>query len=184
MNMLYVCPSIFSNRLDCMNHILFTLGNGFDWVDGQLVERGDDDSKPKNINDAILYQIEKMCITNKDIMMTYIGCGNSDRYFQRLMVNVKSVMEISHRINNMDIDKTSIEMNGDGRFMLYPLCSRSHLLNIPDDVDDDWLRFIKNALEFCKENPSRLDEGQDVFLRQVHMRVAEIEAKRFYEPEY
>ena len=43
-------PSIFPTRKHCLNHLFCTIGNGYRWVKGELVE--DDDKKYKPVRKA------------------------------------------------------------------------------------------------------------------------------------
>ena len=31
-------PGLFKERADCLNHLFCTTGNGYDWIDGELVD--------------------------------------------------------------------------------------------------------------------------------------------------
>ena len=34
-------PTLFKERADCLNHLFCAIGNGFEWVDGELVDTFD-----------------------------------------------------------------------------------------------------------------------------------------------
>lgn len=51
-------PILFHNRIDCLNHLFCVIGNGYDWMDGELVDEDAKDIK-NNLIDGKAFQHNK-----------------------------------------------------------------------------------------------------------------------------
>ena len=113
-------PDIFPTRKHCLDHLFCVIGNGYEWVNGELV---DDDNKyvkryklRKPIKKAEFWREETWNQTNK-----FYG-----------------------DLHNLD-EKQKIPMQYN--FEWYPLSKKySALFTYPEDIKDDW----KELLEECK----------------------------------
>ncbi|MFA6235136.1 MAG: hypothetical protein WC824_13260 [Bacteroidota bacterium] len=114
-------PSQFRTRLRVLNHLFFTIGNGFSWLDGCLI-----DSSPEDI----LEWTQKQKFRQKKIRE---GTAN--------------LFELECEM--MDLEQAALPkgpLPDDGKPIdFYPVCDYSNILCVPDDVRDDWLAVAYEA---------------------------------------
>lgn len=120
-------PLMYSTREECFDHLFCTIGNGYEWKWGQLVDRdrGDPD-----------YDEEYERRLNED--------DYSRKRRGRARQSKKNID--AKRKRDERLVKAGI-LESVGARSWYPLSRRySRLFTIPDDAKDDW----KAAVEECK----------------------------------
>ena len=56
-------PLLFADRVDCLNHLFCVIGNGYDWVNGELVDPSDEKAPPKNpLLNGMAHQYNKITL--------------------------------------------------------------------------------------------------------------------------
>ena len=114
-------PEIFPTRKHCLDHLFCVVGNGYEWINGELV---DDDNK-----------YEKRYKLRKPIKKAEFKHEE----------NWNQMYEFYHKLYSLDKNqKIPMQYN----FEWYPLSRKySALFTYPEDIKDDW----KALLEECKQ---------------------------------
>ncbi len=187
-------PSISGNKLDVYDHLFLTIGNGYYWVNGELIEPSNEKPNVISIEDAIdkLFNDESRIDLTTDRMFFYIDELNkgekvvkeSLQYdLKRYAQDVKTIINAEKLVNQSLFEiEPIISLEGlEPKCTLYPLCEYSDIMNIPDDIKPDWLEGIKELMDYLlnSEFPSVI-EYRTKFeneLNQVVERIKEIENK-------
>lgn len=164
-DMILTYPRIFNSKLSLYNHLFLTVGNGYVWFNGELCDRYNDGIMTKSfIND---YQIIEKSIENVlnddfsyDLMESYLDTCKETKsiieYFKNFNKNslkqIKTILNTNNIINeNLDdsLIKEYDEYIGMKEYqILYPLSEFSAILNIPDNIKEDWKKSIKEFYDF------------------------------------
>lgn len=113
-------PDLFPTRKHALDHLFCTVGNGYRWVNGELV---DDDCK-----------YEKRYKLRKPIKTAEFKHGDSWDYEHKRWKELKELYE-------------DVQIPMKYQFEWYPLSKKySYLYDVPDDIKPDW----KALLEECK----------------------------------
>ena len=126
--MLIQYPSLFKDKGDCFSHLFLTIGNGYDWTDGCLVDRFSTDDEPRWADESgDPGPHERELSPEIDAML------RPQRIFHAKRENnqVRFVMENFEGIWN----EPMMYLHDP-----YPACEYSALFNMPDDVQPDWLK--------------------------------------------
>jgi hypothetical protein len=127
-------PEIFPTRKHCLDHLFCVVGNGYEWVNGELV---DDDS-----------EYEKRYILREPIKKAEFKRETNWYRMNKFYSNLYNAL------NDLG-EKRSIPM--EYKFEWYPLSKEySALFTYPDDIKDDW----KALVEECKQ--MLIDDGVDI----------------------
>lgn len=122
-------PSIAPSRISVLNHLFFTIGNGYEWVDGELVDTGD----TPILDGPMSYKSQ-------------VDWSNNISPCKRLkeIFGEKTLKEEITQTKSRYIDDVQ-----DSQYMhdFYPICEYSKINNIPDDIKIDWL---EGAIEVCQ----------------------------------
>lgn len=114
-------PDIFPTRKHCLDHLFCVIGNGYEWVNGELV---DDDNKYEK-RYKLRKQIKKAEFWREE--------------------NWNHMYKFYHEL--YDLDETK-KIPRQYNFSWYPLSRKySALFTYPEDIKDDW----KALLEECKQ---------------------------------
>lgn len=161
-------PLITKNKVDAYDHLFMTVGNGYEWVDGELVYWNKEQRFKIGIESAIH---DRLFGTDKDILMTTIFKShlNDVRYDfletpdsneQDMIIDVKAGeltdRMISQKVRLMgqilkilhaeeEADKACWMHNESD---LYDLSGYSKICNIPDNITDDWKEAIIEFYNF------------------------------------
>lgn len=161
-------PLITKNKVDAYDHLFMTVGNGYEWVDGELVYWNKEQRFKIGIESAIH---DRLFGTDKDILMTtifkshlndvrYDFLETPDSLEQDMLIDVKAGeltdRMISQKVRLMgqiskilhaeeEADKTCWMHNESD---LYDLSSYSKICNIPNDITDDWKEAIIEFYNF------------------------------------
>lgn len=118
-------PDLFPTRKHCLDHLFCVIGNGYQWIDGELVDNDDEYHKR--------YQIVEHIKRAK---------GKNEDFFYKCMdkeLKLKSILKENYK-----------EYFGDTKynFSWYPLSKKySYLYNYPEDIKPDWLAVLNE----CKQ---------------------------------
>ena len=155
-------PLITKNKVDAYDHLFLTVGNGYEWRDGELVYWNEKQRYKMNIEDAIH---ARLFGTDKDILMTsvftshlndirydFLDTDDSDE--QDMIIDLKA-SELTVKMNNQKVrlmgqiskilhaeeeaDKPCWMHNESD---LYDMSGYSKICNIPVNITEDW----KNAI--------------------------------------
>jgi hypothetical protein len=156
-------PTLFKDRADCLNHLFCTIGNGYKWKDGELVECCGSYDIPNqsalklHLVDGKAFQHNKLSLRGEAV---YYASRNSKDDYSHYPEKVKQEL--------IKADKKYYESLPDDVYHKYPrkqrwsfylggYCTRfAKLFNYPDDIKQDWL----DAIEECKQ--MLIEDGYDV----------------------
>ena len=121
-------PGLNKSAADVLSHIFCTNGNGFYWVRGEPVCNPGPGSRPYGeIVAGELLGFEKRIAEYEEMGLPTID-------LRRELADYRFVVEnIDEMAGEMQIRSSSLSGS------LYPACDYAKILNIPDDVTDDWL---------------------------------------------
>jgi hypothetical protein len=135
-------PDLFQHREQVLDNLFCTIGNGYDWIDGELVEVCSDldpvnplgpDGKAKQ------YKVLTVREHRLDMRQFLIDTYNTtqDHWKQRL----DELLEPTDRDDEPEYPTTFSSP-------IYPLCRRfSYMFNYPEDIKPDWLDGINEMYE-------------------------------------
>lgn len=169
-------PSIFPNALSVYDHLFCTIGNGYEWENGQLVDGKDkaitiEEAVVKQIQDLIDDPIERFTVFEDFDFGTAKKILNA--HYKRIIKYVKMIFDTDNRMKDFSfdvIDEEFISKVFDDKCKLYPLSKYSHICNIPDDVQYDWLMAAKKMYDIIIENEDRVD-GEKEWLPKIGERI-------------
>ena len=154
-------PSISGNKLDVYDHLFLTNGNGYDWVNGELIDKYNKRLNIISIEEAIdkLFNDEFRIDLTTDRMFFYIGELNKEEKvvkeslqydLKRYAQNVKTIINAEKAVNQSLFEiEPIISLEGlEPECFLYPLCEYSKIMNIPNDIKPDWLEGIKELMDY------------------------------------
>lgn len=145
-------PLVFKNRLDVIEHMLFVIGNGYEWKNGELCTSSE---KVLTIPDAVIDILNRnLLYDNNNLLKIYESQGMQHKFFQSIINQVKDIFRLDERMNDSSREE-------DRPF--YTLSRYSDICNIPDDIKPDWLELIEEVLDNLKDNPDLLDDPENLF---------------------
>lgn len=128
---LYYYPSIYKTRGDVLHHLFCVIGNGYEWLNGELVtaSRGDEDPIEREI-DSTLAIIQKP--NAREILQ--------DMYWEILSDRIALVADRHKNLENAMDDYSFSD-----RF-LYPKSETyAKLWNYPEDITPEWAVELEKA---------------------------------------
>lgn len=179
-------PTIYTNALEVYNHLFCVIGNGYDWVDGELISTGSRCEKYDGyitVKDAVLGFLEEELVVDwqndisvtRDFAKLYTSPEEIAKYVARhnksVIEDVKKIFNVDERINDFSIPKTIV-----GEFKFYPLSTYSAICNIPDDIKPDWLNAAKKMIDLMEEHKDILEDPENL-LESTKERILDLKAK-------
>lgn len=111
-------PDIFPTRKHCLNQLFCVIGNGFEWINGELIDNDDEYSKRYKLRKFV----QKAKFKNEQTWLDH------REYY----------------INLYDGDNSKIPWRY--HFSWYPLHKDfSKLYNYPEDIKDDWKELLEEC---------------------------------------
>lgn len=143
-SMIIMFPRLFSTKLSMYNHLFLTNGNGYRWVNGELISEDDkencsiEDGLEALFNDELQYDFLEDYLeatTDSEHIINYFKRSNKEKLeLSKVILNYEKIINEKLYITNEEI--------------LYPLCKYAKILNIPDDVKEDWKDAIKEFIHY------------------------------------
>ena len=123
-------PRLFPTRQNALNHLFCVIGNGYEWVNGELV-----------YEDDVPYDEEDSDIISKSPM--------TDEEFESYKKNwIEETVELKCSINPNVTREEALKVTLENCHKWYPISKEfSHICNLPDDITPEW----KALAEECKE---------------------------------
>ena len=152
-------PTLYHNALDVYNHLFYLGGNGYDWKNGTLQRIGFKTKTKKECVDAIIDEEIKSCkmcqtglypigsITKHDIESLQIATYKTT--FKQLITYIE-------RIEDAEI--LAEDFTPYKGFKFYPQSKYNKCMQIPDDIQPDWLEGINMINNFRKQHPELEDD--------------------------
>lgn len=153
-------PTLFKERSDCLDQLFCTIGNGYEWINGELVDK-DDHLKEKELArhlvDGKAFQHNKMSL--RDVAMEY-----ARRREDKLESKPPEIKDLLRKIDEEYFesipDDVYHEKPRSERW--YPISKRfSYLHNYPDDIKPDWLAAIEECKSMLREDGFDIDNDLD-----------------------
>lgn len=111
-------PDIFPTRKHCLDHLFCVIGNGYEWVDGELVDADNKYEKRYKLRKPI----KKAEFENEQSWL------DNNRFYTELY------------------DGEEDRIPWKWRFDWYPLSKNySKLYNYPEDIKDDWMSLLEEC---------------------------------------
>lgn len=126
-------PGIFPNALSVYNHLFCTIGNGYDWRDGELVSTGRYDT---DVRAAILREIESFYI-----FLTSLQPPSLNVYRKSIEIRKNETIKNINLIFDTSSSLTDFTPASD--FQFSEITGYSKILNLPSDITPDWLDAAK-----------------------------------------
>ena len=127
-------PTLFKDRLDVIDYTFFTIGNGFDWLDGEVVDCG-----PEAVSN---HKDEEEDLFDQRFVRSLKEAGISD----------KDIKELMERAEEQEKERLAKLPPKTHRF--YPVSEDYSLVSIvPDDVLPGWLDFAYEAAVLLRDSP-------------------------------
>lgn len=143
-SMIIMYPMLFPTKLSVYNHLFLTNGNGYRWENGELISLDDEencsieDGLEALFNDELQYDLLEGYLnitTDTEDIINYFKRRNKEKLeFVKVIINCKKIINEQLYITNKE--------------KLYPLCKYTAILNIPDNIKEDWKEAIKEFLDF------------------------------------
>lgn len=174
---LLLYPRLYPGRLEVDNHLFATIGNGYEWVDGELVETvynsdiegihelNPYDTLKRNIKFELL---ESSSGLKKQIEVNELLKKDSpfDLALTRKVNNIFKIIDMTEKVNERyntychipDVHEKSIikRCGEEHSWRIYRICDYSALVNFPEDIKPDWKEALYNFILWCLENQSYL----------------------------
>lgn len=169
-SMITMHPRLFSTKLSVYDHLFLTNGNGYKWENGQLISKDDeencsiDDGLEALFNDELQYDFLEGYLnvtTDSEDIINYFKRRNKEKLeLVKVIINYEKIINEKLYLHNKE--------------ELYPLCKYSKILNIPDDIKDDWKDAIKEFLDFIMTS----EENEVIIYRNQYINeLSEIQYK-------
>lgn len=169
-SMIIMCPRLFPTKLSVYNHLFLTNGNGYRWENGELISENDEencsieDGLEALFNDELQYDFLESYLnvtTDEEDIINYFKRRNKEKLeLTKVIVNYEKI--INEKLYLTDKEE------------LYPLCKYAKILNIPDDIKDDWKDAIKEFLDFIMTS----EENEVIIYRNQYINeLSEIQYK-------
>ena len=166
-------PSLFPAPIYVYDHLFLTIGNGYEWKDGELVY-DDENSLCNSTEEAI----DRLFSDFVDDIETVSHPGTDDVFRakfinRKVTVNKKYIHNILHVEENLDV----LTIPHSSSFEFYSLSKYSAIANIPDDVHYDWIKAIKDFVDILDKNKDKFKDCDNLF-DGIKERVNSLFAKR------
>lgn len=169
-SMIIMCPRLFSTKLSVYNHLFLTNGNGYRWENGELISEHDkencsiEDGLETLFNDELQYRFLEDYLditTDSEDIINYFKRRNKEKLeLSKVILNHENIINEKLYITNEE--------------ELYPLCKYAKILNIPDDVKEDWKDAIKEFIHYIMTS----EEDKVIIYRNQHINeLSEIQYK-------
>lgn len=183
---LLLYPELYQSRLEADDHLFATIGNGYEWVDGELVEivynpdrEGIDELNPY---DAIKKHVEFELLESSSGLKRQIEIN---KFFKRdspldlaltrkvnnILKKIKMTKNVEERYNTYchipDVcEKSIVKRCGEERsWRIYGISKYSALVDFPEDIKPDWKEALYHFITWCLENQNYLrkdDRGKQL----------------------
>ena len=123
-------PDLFYNRQRALNHLFCVNGNGYKWINGELV------SHDRFYDKYMLKEpVEKADFSYAEYNHKYM------EQIRRLTIKATKGKE--------GLDKYDVRLKEE---KWYPICEFAKICNIPDDIKPDWLELVNECKALLAED--------------------------------
>lgn len=131
-------PGLFKDRADCYNQLFCTIGNGYEWIDGELIDTCAPVVPQHPLKDGKAYQYQKLSLRQTvEYYLRRAAARNSKPY-----VAPEDLEAIPDDVYHERPRKERWYFHQAG------LCRDfAYLFNYPEEIKPDW----KEAIEECRQ---------------------------------
>lgn len=169
---LIMFPSIHKNIIDVYDHLFCTIGNGYEWIDGELKYVGGNE-RVHTVQEGIMKIFNEEFIKPYGDEGQYTVLGNIIRHdFHRedysdikiIFHHNKRCAEYIEDIFNYEdrMNDYSIPMHKNYEFKFYELSKYSAMCCFPDDIKYDWAEGIKATIDFMIRHPETVTDKENL----------------------
>lgn len=163
-------PKLFPNALHVYNHLFCVIGNGYDWVDGELVTN-DTSMRYTTVENAIMGYLNHALIEQwkeDGVAVRFLssfGKANDDisKYIRHLngyvVKDVETILNYKKLAEDFSIIENTYIGNGFNSFSFYPICEYSKIMQIPDDIKIDWLNAVYQMVDLMELHKDRIKDN-------------------------
>ena len=155
------------DELDVLNQLFFVLGNGYRWVDGELVDKYSGSFEKQYEKVKAQRALHNEGIKKLDIIL-HDDLFESEDY--KLEQNKQRAERTEYRLRD------GRDPNGPSN--IYPIYDLSEIMNLPDDIKPDWLEAAKKAIQYANEGKWILTGTDKSYILKAEQRIKEIEANQ------
>ena len=173
LGMLTQYPSIFPDKSACYRHLFLVNGNGYEWIDGELVDVCPSKTGPDFKNE------------NEEVERQHGDCHyRSESMDNRIRLDVRRYnMLIQFALDNIDMimDSEHVEFKSD-IFVTYSGWEFCKLMQMPDDIKPDWLEAVRDvrwALVPCVNQAKRFKPLYDRGLENLERDLKRLKDEKF-----
>lgn len=157
-NSLLLYPSLYTSKWDVYHYWFITIGNGYDWVEGELVCEYDNAEQDTTLEEAIENHF-------------YFHASDRALLTSPLKFSLERLKQDIIESVNWE-DKLLKPFSDEGRQTIRdtrigPLSNYSHILNIPADVKEDWKAAAKEMYEWLLNNPDKISEEDKKWVNKI-----------------
>jgi hypothetical protein len=146
-------PSLFQTRWQALNQLFCVIGNGYDWINGELVAFDVEDYDVVLDKSGIAYPREEKIQEEIEEYFTELKIKNRKDRTKLLKDGI--VPDAVNRIFPLDdeilLKRANDFVRGDdidiNKIEFYPLSEYSAIFTYPEDIKPDWLLGIKEVIE-------------------------------------
>lgn len=171
-------PQLYPNALSLCDHLFCTIGNGFEWENGELVEIGR--KKPEDL----ISVIREVVKDELQIFMDFEEIPPSaikalwESKCERVDKALSLIQRIPERMKEFEVPSAKDEII-DAEWQFYPICEYSKMCKLPDNIKDDWLALVHKFYDFVMSHKELLypfdKDGQLEWLQKIGKRIEELE---------
>jgi len=134
-------PSLFKTRYAALDHLFCVIGNGYDWINGELVytcipmseEEKIVRKKERKKHEKLLYKVSKALGGN------HLEKRKVEEKAEKLAIKNAKIIA-----NTPFYDKITKD------YKFYPICDYSAIMNLPKDIKDDWKAAAEETEEYIR----------------------------------
>lgn len=158
-------PTLFQDRVDCLNHLFCVIGNGYKWINGELVDIDDNYSKSElkafetHLVNGKAFQYNKMSF--RDIERQYVKEAILERLTdEQKTPEVLKILDEKIEAGLTKPDNFPIEQSRAERWYFHSAgyCrDYAYLFNYPENIKPDWLAGIEETKKMLREDGYEVD---------------------------
>lgn len=166
------CPTLFKERCDCLNHLFCTIGNGYEWRNGELCSNDDD----YNIDEPYL---ESCLVDDKAHQYNKLSLKAESQLYENERITDGWYEDFKEICPEFDIEEMKAsrqrtinklpddvyhkrERKYRWYFYLSGYCTKhAKLFNYPDDIKPDWLAGIEECKAMLREDGYDVDNPDE-----------------------
>ena len=157
-------PTLFKERSDCLNHLFCTIGNGYEWQNGELCLCGYTDEDGVELEPELkmhlvngkAYQHNKLSLRDEAIHYANMNKEDNNKYPEEMQQALNDADQKYFASLPYDVYH-KFPRKQRWYFYLGGYCTKfAYLFNYPSDIKQDWLDGINECRQML------IEDGYDV----------------------